>query len=89
MKASMAAREADGWQEQQRDGVSACVSVGCVRRHGDGAGGGGSGAGRALEGDDARRRRVGGVRSWTRRSSHVMTDEPGRSGCWARGDPAK
>ena len=45
--ASMAAREADGWQEQQRVGVS----VGCVRRDGDGAGGGSSEAGRALEGD--------------------------------------
>ena len=44
----MAAREADGRREQQRERVS----VGCAMRDGDGAGGGSSEAGRALEGDD-------------------------------------
>ena len=44
----MAAREADGWREQQRERVS----VGCVRSVGDGAGGCSSEAGRVLEGDN-------------------------------------
>ena len=45
-----AAREADGWREQQRE-----VPAGCDRQDGDGAGGGSSEARRMLEGDDRRR----------------------------------
>ena len=52
-----AAREADGWREQQRE-----VPAGCDRQDGDGAGGGSSEARRMLEGDDRRRMTRAGVK---------------------------
>ena len=51
-----AAREADGWREQQRE-----VPAGCDRQDGDGAGGRSSEARRMLEGDDRRRMTRAGV----------------------------
>ena len=59
----MAAREADGRREQQRE-----VPAGCDRQDGDGAGGGSSEARRMLEGDDRRRMtRAGAVRIGARK----------------------